>query len=123
MQDTPVELIAEARRSLRQVERLLLDPTPRDLVFCCAAMAEARERVERLRDELSSPTETHTSLRSPVLLEAAARLRGQVSSIGVLLDRAASFHGGLLQCMMEAAQNASPSPTPQQTAPRVHISM
>ena len=118
-----MELIAETRRSLRQVERLLLSPTARDIDFCRSALSEATHRVERLRDTLTSPHGCDESLRSPGLLELAARLRTQISSIAVLLDRSAAFHAGLLQSMLQAARpdNTSTIPT-RETAPRVLLS-
>ena len=121
--ESPVELIAEARRALRQVERLMLAPTARDIDFCRAALLEATRRVEQLRNMLASPEASDPTLHCPGLLESAAKLRAQVASIAVLLDHSAAFHAGLLQSMMQASRPENASSTAiRETAPRVLLS-
>ena len=73
---SPVELIAEARRALRQVERLLIDRTPRHIEFCRGSLAEAHSRAERLHDLLMQSDE-----HAPSLAKTAAHLRAQVAAL------------------------------------------
>ena len=82
---SPVELIAEARRALRQVERLLLDPKPRDIEFCRSALAEANSRAEQLRDLLSQ-TDGHTA----GLADSVTRLRAQAAALAMRLGSSAA---------------------------------
>jgi hypothetical protein len=116
--ESPAEWIAEASRSLGQVERMLLDPTARDIEFCRSALHQATQRLDSLRTALAG---SDASQRSPLMLKSAAHLCTQVSSIAILLDRAAAFHAGMLQSMMQAARpEHTPGPL-RETAPRVHL--
>jgi hypothetical protein len=116
--ESPAELIAEARRSLGQVERMLLDPTARDIEFCRSALHRATGHVDSVRTALAG---SDAGLRSPLMLESASRLCAQVSSIAILLDRAAAFHAGILQSMMQAARPEHTPVPSRETAQRVQL--
>jgi hypothetical protein len=92
----------EVREALASARKLLLEPSPQNIALCRAPLAAAIEGVERIANLLREGGQGGAPT-------SAFEICAEVSRISELLDRAASFHAGLL-CSMIAASAPGTDP-------------
>lgn len=111
----PSVLLLEARAALERTHPLLLDPSPSNVDQCAAHLACATRNVQALHEVLSASPASGRAIK-----ESAELLRRELKIISALLDRAATYHSGLLQEMVVASQQTPPA-VPPPAARRLHL--
>jgi hypothetical protein len=107
--------IDAAREALTRSRRLLCEPSPANLQLCCGLLANAHEAIDTVR----SAAEGKKSVGRGLAV-ALASLRSEIGVIGLLLERAATFHANLLKDMVAASSTPEPlAGTPHSTRPAI----
>ena len=113
----PDSVIAAVLETLREARAALLDPSPRNIDWCRAAVSQSVQKVVSVM-EGDRAAWNRDELRCSLL-----EMRRQLSAITTLLDSAAAFRRN----MLKASQRTSPAQVAgidaafMETARRVHV--
>ena len=104
--DQPLELIEQARAALGQVREMLLAPTPTSLDRCARPLAEATDRLQRLKSYLEAQGDAQNLLpdaRGQPWKPLARELQREVSDLRKLLGQAGAFYLGWARILLSAS--------------------